>query len=143
MRELDDLYGQRERTIEGPLFDGDPFANSTAQPTTDELLIASLIWKHRGRQNPIAIARLRELTGFTERQIKGIVEQLVVTHKIQIGGRRQEPVGYFVVEDADDQAVAVEPYEAQIISMLRRLRVLASPRRLREFLGQLGLTGEE
>lgn len=116
-----------------------PFGDSDAKPSPEELMVGSLIWKHRGRSNPISIARLRELTGYGERQIKGLVEQLVITHRMRIGGSRQEPAGYFIVQDAADLAAAVEPYKSQILSMLRRLRVLDAPHARREFLGQIRL----
>lgn len=135
----DDDFGFVERRISGPLFEGDPFGESKVKPQPDEVLVASLIWKHRGRGNPVSIARLKDLTGFSERSIKGVVEQLVVCHRMKIGGRREEPVGYFVIEDAEDLRVAVGPYRAQILAMWRRLKVLESARELRELLGQLTL----
>lgn len=128
-----------EPSISGPLFAAGSFDNSAQKPTPEEVIVAAFIWRHRGRGNPIAIARLKWLTGYSERQIKAIVEQLVVAHRMQIGGRREEPAGYFMIEDAEDQATAVGPYKSQILAMFRRLRVLESPRRLREFLGQLKL----
>lgn len=116
-----------------------PFSASQLPPTKEEVLVASLIWQRRGRGNPISIARLRQLTGLSERQIKGIVEQLVVAHGMRIGARREEPAGYFMIETAEDLAAAVKPYRNQILAMWRRLRVLEQPQRLRELLGQLRL----
>jgi len=68
-----------------------------------------------------------------------VVEQLVVSHWMKIGGRREAPAGYYMIETAEDLATAVGPYRAQIISMWRRLRVLMQPQALRELLGQLKL----
>jgi hypothetical protein len=139
----EDDYYSGTPGIRGPLFESDtPFSRSTVQPAPDEALVAALIWQHRGRANPISIARLRQLTGFSERQIKGLVEQLVVTHKMRIGGRREEPAGYFIIETAEDQAAAVGPYKSQILAMWKRLRVLEQPHALRELLGQLRLEDE-
>ena len=125
----------------GPLFDSTgadgPFAKSLVEPDEVERLVAGIIWPHRGRSNPISIAMLSGATGRGERTIKGIVEQLVVTHRIPIGGRRAEPVGYFVIVDAEDLAAAVQPYREQIFAMWRRLRVLLEPRALAELHGQL------
>jgi hypothetical protein len=135
-----DFYGMP--TIGGPLFEAledTPFARSPVRPAKEEALVGGLIWKHRGRSNPVSIARLRELTGLSERQVKGVVEQLVTTHKMRIGGRREEPSGYFMVESAEDLDAAVKPYKAQIIAMWRRLRVLEAPQGLKELLGQLKL----
>jgi hypothetical protein len=141
MPTIDDSYGSDYRGL--PLFEqqrpAGPFAESKIPPSPEEIMVASFIWKHRGRSNPISIAQLRDKTGYTERQIKGIVEQLVTTHKLRIGANREEPVGYFVVESAEDLAAAVRPYRNQIIAMWRRLRVLESRSGLRELLGQLTL----
>lgn len=115
------------------------FSASQLPPTKEEILVASLIWQRRGRDNPISIARLRQLTGFSERQIKGLVEQLVVAHRMRIGASREEPAGYFMIETAEDLEAAVKPYRNQILAMWRRLRVLEQPQRLRELLGQLRL----
>ncbi len=116
-----------------------PFSASQLPPTKEEVLVASLIWQRRGRGNPISIARLRQLTGFSERQIKGIVEQLVVAHRMRIGARREDPAGYFMIETAEDLEAAVKPYRNQILAMWRRLRVLEQTHKLMELLGQLRL----
>ena len=134
-----DVYGEQRL---GPLFDqpvDGPFARSKFRPTGHETLIASLIWQHRGRARPISITRLQELTGLSERTIKGVVEELVVSHRMRIGARREDPSGYFIIEDAADLEAAVKPYKAQVIAMLRRLRALESAEAVREFLGQLAL----
>lgn len=116
-----------------------PFSRSDVRPTPEEVMVASLILRHKGKDDPITIARLRDLTGYTERIIKDTVEQLVVTHGMRIGGRRGEPAGYFMIETAEDQAAAVRPYKLQILAMWRRLRRLEEPHALRELLGQLKL----
>jgi hypothetical protein len=124
------------------LFDqaeGGAFAESKVTPDGKERVVAEMIWAHRGRANPISLEMLTKATGWTERAVKGIVEQLVVTHRIKIGGRRSEPVGYFVVVDLEDQEAAVGPYRDQIFAMWRRLRVLMAPHALREMAGQLAL----
>jgi len=129
-------------TTDGGIALTGPFGRSRFRPTRNETVLASLIWQHRGRQNPVSIARLHEITGFGERAIKDIVEQLVDSHKMRIGARRAEPVGYYIIEDAEDLAAAVGPYKAQILAMLRRLRALESPEALAEFMGQLRLEAE-
>ncbi len=145
MKHVDaDDFGQRtERTVNGPLFgarpgaaDG-PFARSLVVPDAHETVVAAMIWRHQGREKPIALASLVTAVGLSEREVKAIVEQLVVTHKMRIGARRAEPWGYFIVVDAADLKVAVAPYQHQIFSMWQRLRVLLSAPELRELLGQL------
>jgi hypothetical protein len=116
-----------------------PFADSPERPRPEEVLVAGLIWPHKGRTDPISIARLHELTKLSERDIKDVVEQLVITHHMKIGARRHEPFGYFFIEDAEDLAVAIGPYKAQVMAMLRRLKVLDSAHGRCEFAGQIRL----
>lgn len=124
--------------------EAEPFAESKVPPDAAERAVAGIIWRHQGRGNPIAIETLQRATGKGERAIKGIVEQLVVTHRMKIGAARSgEKVGYFVVVDAEDLEVAVKAYREQIFSMWRRLRVLLAPRVLRELHGQLVIGSEE
>ena len=136
----------------GPLFDAaegtgqeacpTAFGNSKITPTGIERVVAEIIWRHQGRANAISIEMLTKATGKDERAIKGIVEQLVTTHRARIGGYRGgtgERVGYAVIVDAEDLAATVGPYRSQILSMWRRLRVLLSARELAELHGQLRL----
>jgi hypothetical protein len=119
------------------------FANSKITPTETERVVAGIIWRHQGRANAISIEMLTKATGKDERAIKGIVEQLVTTHRARIGGYRGGEsgarVGYAVIVDAEDLAATVGPYRSQILSMWRRLRVLLSARELAELHGQLRL----
>jgi len=118
-----------------------PFADSKVTPEKKEALVAGMIWQHQGRANPIAISLLSKATGWSAREIKSIVEQLVVTHRMKIGAsRNQETGGYFVVVDAEDVEVAARPYRNQVFAMMRRLRVLLSEHKMREFHGQLTIS---
>lgn len=118
------------------------FAGSKIAPNAKERLVGGIIWNHKGREHPISIAALRAATGWSDREIKGIVEQLVVTHRMKIGGRRGDPGGYFLVVDLEDQAAAVRPLKGQTFAMWRRLRVLEEPHALREMAGQLAMSVE-
>jgi hypothetical protein len=120
-----------------------PFAESKVLPDAKERVVAGMIWAHPGRAKPIPITALTAATGWNAREIKGIVEQLVVTHRMKIGGRRGEPGGYFRIVDAEDQEAAVRPYRDQIFSMWRRLRVLMGKHRLAELAGQLAMSVDE
>lgn len=118
----------------------DAFADSKITPDAKERVVAGLIACHQGRGDPISIAALTAATGWRDREIKGIVEQLVVTHRMRIGGRRGEPVGYFTIVDLEDLEAAVRPYRDQIFAMWRRLRVLMSKHALAEMAGQLAMS---
>jgi hypothetical protein len=118
------------------------FAESRIAPTPLEQVVGEMIWRHQGRGNAIALDAIAAATGKDARTIKGVVEQLVVSHRARIGGYRGaagESTGYAVIVDAEDLAAAVGPYRSQIFAMWRRLRVLLGKHELAELLGQLRL----
>ena len=126
------------RAVEGP------FARSEMRPTPLEGLVAGIIWRHQGRENPVPLMEVIRLAGcklpaLSERKLKEIVQQLRVAHRCPIGARRAEPVGYFWIADAEDHEYALRPYREQVIEMFRVLRALDSRGRLSELLGQLTL----
>lgn len=148
MADADD-YSVRESP--GPLFEQverqGPFARSKFQPSPTELAVASLIWRHRGRKNPISIARIIEtvgIPGLDERAVKQTVADLVVMHRCRIGASRsQDGGGYYWIVDAEDQEAAVRPFLKQMVEMGRRLRVLMSKEDYQELVGQLRFEGEK
>lgn len=121
-----------------PLFDpaADELAASRIPPAAKERRIFDLISPHRGHASAIPIRTLHTITGLSERSIKDAVAELIVTHKVLIGASRNADPGYFMIDTAHDQEIAVGAYKGQILAMLKRLRVLESPHKLREWLGQ-------
>lgn len=123
----------------------DALGASRIPASDNERRIWDLISGHRGYRNPVSIRILHSTTGLSERAIKDAVAALIVTHKLRIGALRggslaADAAGYFVVESAEDLAVAVRSYESQVLAMLRRLRVLqGGKQQLREWLGQLAV----
>lgn len=131
----------------GTLFDmallpEDPFAGSGFPATDAEKRIASLIWQHRGRRNPVSIAELQRFMAMDDRSVKAVVEKLRKDHRLPIGARRTEPAGYFVVVDAEDEKEALEPYWRQILSELETVRSFTSKRTRLELAGQCRLVLE-
>lgn len=132
-----EIDGERRAFTAANRADG-PFGRSKMVPTALEALIAGLIWKHQGREHPISIARLREVTSLDERAIKGVVADLIDGHKMRIGARRDEPVGYFIMRDAEDIQAGTGAYRAQLIAMARRMRIL-DPEGMPDLFGQMSL----
>jgi hypothetical protein len=125
-----------------PLFDeaeGGPFAASKVTPEANERVAAAIIYGHRGRERALKLHVLMDILGLDERKTRGIVEQLVVTHRMRIGASE---MGYYMIVDAEDLEAAIARPKAQIFAMWRRLRVLLEPHALRELHGQLGLGDE-
>jgi hypothetical protein len=111
-----------------------PFARSKVTPDPLERVIAAVIWRHRGRANAISAAHLTKITGKDDRTVRAIVEQLVITHRILIGG---SSAGYYIIVDAADLEADVARRKAQIFATWRRLRVLLEPHQLAHLHGQL------
>lgn len=114
----------------------DKLGRSGIRASITERRVYDIVAAHRGHENAISIEIIRRMTSLSERAIKGAVAELVVTHHVLIGGSRQNPIGYFMIESDADRAAASAPLEGQIIQMLRRLRVLNSKHQVREWLGQ-------
>ncbi len=130
----DDAYTAVSPTVAGPLFDRGPFDHSPAgEPSSKaQALIAALIWKHQGRDNPINIEQIGRNTDYQPRDVKAIVEELRREHLMPIGAKRDEPSGYFWIVDASDREVAAAPYRRQILTMWETLRRMDSTEHLRE-----------
>lgn len=137
-RTLCDADEFRFEPAAGPLF-----AERTGQgacptvPMTEMEAHAADLLRTARRDRPLPLSLLRCHLGVSERVAKGVIESLIVDHGMKIGASREEPHGYYVIESIEDQEAAVGPYRAQILAMLRRLRVLESPGAVREWLGQL------
>lgn len=128
---IDDLYGMEPEA--GPLFaELGPFEDSTAERDKYTQLVGEIIWRHKGRGNPITIDELRRKTDLADRSIKGIVESLVMIHNMLVGSSRvSEKWGYFIVMDELDFKAACGAYEKQIETMQKRMshfRGIASER---------------
>lgn len=110
--------------------------------TRQERLVWAELCCRSGRQNAVQIARLRVVTGLSERDIKGAVEGLIMRHGIAVGSSRgsdHAPAGYYLIDTADELEDTCRPLENQALSMLSRVCVLRGRdrRRLREALGQI------
>ncbi len=145
MRQYDAAdYGRPVSGSPGPLFaepgDG-PFARSRIRPEPLEGLIAGVIWRHRGRMNPISIAEIIRTcaTRLDERTVKRVVEQLRLAHRCRIGARREEPHGYYRIVDRADLEAAIRPYLHQIRAMARVIRALCTEAEWAEYSGQARL----
>lgn len=148
----DDHYVPVQPTIAGPLFDSNPFDHSPlGEPSTEfERIVADLIWRHKGRADPISIAQIRANVNLSERAVKGVVAALRTDHCMPIGALRgasdtrgsvsihdEQPVGYFWIVDAEDREIATAPYRSQILTMWRTLRRLDTVQRLRSLRDEL------
>lgn len=134
----------------GPLFEerdkgqrtGDKSAPARLPMTEDERRVAAVLEQARGRDNSIPRKRIEELLGIDERAVKAAVEGLRKTHGWLIGALRQQGGGYFLCVDAQDMIVAMKPYFAQAVDMIRYVRSRVPESVWLELEGQLRLVLE-
>lgn len=101
----------------------------------NESLIYGLIWPATYEQ-PVTLAAIRDRTGLSERDIKGIVQALADEHELPIGARRGKPNGYYYCRTAEEREAAARPLIRQAVRELHRARRLTNKRSIRELLGQ-------
>lgn len=105
-----------------------------------EIAVLRAIRFHRGARNAITIAELRERIQLSEREIKQIVRTLRVDFRLPIGSSKNSVGGgYFVIVSIEDQEIATAGPLAQIRAEIEVLKVVTSPERTRELLGQIQL----
>jgi len=85
---------------------------------------------------PRPLAEIRLATGFSDRRIKRIVEELRADYRLPVGARRRQPSGYFWIMTVADVDETVAPMVSQAKRMLQAASRLAGKRRVREMLGQ-------
>lgn len=122
-----------------------PFSRSLLRPSPVESLLASIIWLHQGRANPISIADLIHLAAaynltLAPRQIKDLVHNLRRLHHLPIGSSRTDPPGYFIMLDPADYDAGLAAYRSQFINSAEVLAAVAPKSWLRELHGQLTLS---
>lgn len=107
--------------------------------TREELAILRKLVYHVGHRNAIPRRDLELSAGVSERQVKAVVRNLIVTHRLPIGASRAKDNGYFLIATAEDLDIASKALISEGREIFRRLRVLHGPERVAELLGQLPL----
>ncbi len=99
-----------------------------------------------GRNSAVAISTLQEswrrmgLKGYSVRQVKAAVKELLEERNVPIGSARCEPYGYYLLCSEEDVAAALRPIWGEIYSQLRRARCLDPKSKIsRELCGQLSV----
>jgi hypothetical protein len=97
------------------------------QLTPEERAVAALILAHR-RSHPIPLKAIVERVSLSDRAVKLIVEELIVTHGVRIGASRELPnAGYYACEDDADIDAAVRPLRNTAEALMKRIRALTRP----------------
>ena len=110
------------------------------RPSAEEMAVLRAIRYHRGAKNAISIRDLQAKIDLSEREIKQIVRTLRVAFRLPIGSSKSATAGgYFIVVSIEDQEIAASGPLAQIRAEVEVLRLITSPERTKELLGQIQL----
>lgn len=131
-----------------PLFDS--FAAQVISRTDDVLSTADLSAKahrllvvlraHQGAARAVPLDELMHELSLGDRSVKALVQDLCLTHGIQIGRSRQLPSGYFLVASEDEAIESTRPMYAQAMTELRVIwRTRRGAASIRQFLQQISL----
>jgi hypothetical protein len=128
--------GDRVRDVDGEVMQ--VLMGKGPWPLTDEQrhVLERLRWA-KGAANAISIRELSERTKLGEREIKDAVRSLVIDFDLAIGGRRQEPYGYFLILTAEELEDSLRPLGHEIRALLLRYKKLGNKHRLLQLLGQI------
>ena len=90
----------------------------------DEQILRTLK-KHRGRGNPITCRRLEKTVGFSSRQIRRIIQHLVVEHHAPIASSVRYPYGFYLITGKKEAENCLKQYYSRVKEMLNRVRILS------------------
>jgi hypothetical protein len=93
----------------------------------------------QGAAHARPLAELATELKLQPRDVKAAVKSLVEDFGLPIGASRSAPFGYFLCVTPGDVDDAVRPLVHEIVSLARRVRVLAGSERVAEIMGQLNL----
>ena len=89
----------------------------------DELKILNIL---QGTQSATPLKKIKELTGLSERTIKGAIETLIFNHDIAIVARRGKTHGYYIAKNRKELENGLKEFKQQIRTSELRLRKLMS-----------------
>lgn len=117
-------------------------ADAVLEPRDKDVL--RILDAHRGQANPIKGEDILKqldvaVDEHSRRWLKNVVENLVTTHGVKIGGSRFKPYGYFLVTSLADLDVALSPLLGEWYAYGRRIRALTSKTDFMRLCGQLDL----
>lgn len=99
--------------------------NLNSNHTDDKATLLKLI--PTGIDHTISSTELGGLTGFSIRQIRKLINELITHDNVPIGGLRHgSKFGYFIIINEDERITALAPLIADSREMEKRIRVLKS-----------------
>ena len=90
-----------------------------------EKLILRILKRHRGRNNPVTCRQLEKITGFSSRNIRKTIANLVIRHRIPIASSVHCPYGFYLITNKQEAGTCLRQYYSRVQNVLNRARILS------------------
>lgn len=90
-----------------------------------EKLILHILRKHRGRNNPISCRQLEKAIGFSSRETRRIIANLVVKHRIPVASSVSCPYGFYLITNKQEAGACLRQYYSRAKKVINRARILS------------------
>jgi len=110
--------------------------------------LVRVLWTRQGAAHAIRAGEILDALRLSRndkwrRWLKDAMNDLVVLHRLPVGGLRVPPYGYFLIVSANDLDLAIHPLWGEVYALLRRLRALTSKHDVASLFGQAMLDLDE
>lgn len=75
----------------------------------------------RGCKAPITASRISSRLNIPKRDVYGIINTLVMSCDIPVGGLRSDKHGYFIITNEDERRMAINPLEHHATEIMARV----------------------
>ena len=89
-----------------------------------EKLILRILRKHRGRNNPVTCRRLEKIAGYSSRNIRKTIANLVIRHYIPIASSVHYPYGFYLITNKQEAETCLRQYYSRVREVVNRARIL-------------------
>ena len=89
-----------------------------------EKLILRILKRHRGRNNPVTCRQLEKITGFSSRNIRKTIANLVIRHRIPVASSVHGPYGFYLITNKQEAETCLRQYYSRAGGVLNRARIL-------------------
>ena len=89
-----------------------------------EKLILRILKRHRGRNNSVTCRRLEKNTGYSSRNIRKTIANLVIQHHILIASSVHYPYGFYLIADKQEAETCLRQYYSRVKEVVKRARIL-------------------
>ncbi len=107
--------------------------------TADEIRVAKIITKCRGRARAITARQIAYKTGIDGRRVRDIIKALVEEQHMAVGSSPAAPAGYYIITDPAELRQVRRSLVGRAVSILNRARAYDRAGWVKEMAGQLSM----